>query len=129
MSRRITAAISEVAVLPPEAIWVVFEDVAAEDLVRRRHHSGRAQESRQAMTLEIRDPRFTDLVDHAIECEKVASGFGFSEGPLWNAQEQCLLFSGILCNRIHRWSAGADVTIFREPSHMANGLAADRQGD
>jgi 4-oxalocrotonate tautomerase len=31
MSRRITAAISEVAVLPPEAIWVVFEDVAAED--------------------------------------------------------------------------------------------------
>jgi len=31
MSRRITAAISEVAVLPPEAIWVVFEDVTAED--------------------------------------------------------------------------------------------------
>lgn len=31
MSRRITAAISEVAVLPAEAIWVVFEDVTAED--------------------------------------------------------------------------------------------------
>lgn len=31
MSRRITAAISEVAVLPKEAIWVVFEDVGAED--------------------------------------------------------------------------------------------------
>ena len=31
MSRRITAAISEVAMLPKEAIWVVFEDVTAED--------------------------------------------------------------------------------------------------
>ncbi len=31
ISRRITAAISEVALLPKEAIWVVFEDVTAED--------------------------------------------------------------------------------------------------
>ncbi len=31
ISRRVTAAIGEVAVLPKEAIWVVFEDVTAED--------------------------------------------------------------------------------------------------
>jgi 4-oxalocrotonate tautomerase len=31
ISRRVTAAISEVAHLPKEAVWVVFEDVAAED--------------------------------------------------------------------------------------------------
>jgi 4-oxalocrotonate tautomerase len=31
MSRRITEAISEVAQLPREAIWVVFEDVTAAD--------------------------------------------------------------------------------------------------
>jgi 4-oxalocrotonate tautomerase len=31
MSRRVTDAISEVAQLPREAIWVVFEDVAGED--------------------------------------------------------------------------------------------------
>ena len=31
MSRRITLAISEVAELPKEAIWVVFEDVSADD--------------------------------------------------------------------------------------------------
>ena len=31
MSRRVTEAISEVAELPKEAIWVVFEDVTAED--------------------------------------------------------------------------------------------------
>jgi 4-oxalocrotonate tautomerase len=31
ISRRVTQAISEVAKLPPEAVWIVFEDVEAED--------------------------------------------------------------------------------------------------
>jgi 4-oxalocrotonate tautomerase len=31
ISRRVTDAISEVAQLPKEAVWVVFEDVTAED--------------------------------------------------------------------------------------------------
>ncbi|HXO72809.1 MAG TPA: tautomerase family protein, partial [Bradyrhizobium sp.] len=31
ISRRVTAAISEVAELPSDAIWVVFEDVTADD--------------------------------------------------------------------------------------------------
>ncbi len=31
MARRVTAAIAEVADLPDEAVWVVFEDVEAED--------------------------------------------------------------------------------------------------
>lgn len=31
ISRRVTAAISEIAQLPKEVIWVVFEDVSAED--------------------------------------------------------------------------------------------------
>lgn len=31
ISRRVTEAISEVAKLPPDAIWVVFEDVSDED--------------------------------------------------------------------------------------------------
>ena len=31
MSRRVTDAIAELAKLPREAVWVVFEDVTAED--------------------------------------------------------------------------------------------------
>jgi 4-oxalocrotonate tautomerase len=31
ISRRVTAAISEIAQLPKDAIWVVFEDVTADD--------------------------------------------------------------------------------------------------
>jgi 4-oxalocrotonate tautomerase len=31
MARRVTAAVSELAQLRPDAIWVVFDEVAAED--------------------------------------------------------------------------------------------------
>lgn len=31
ISRRVTEAVSEVAKLPKEAVWVVFQDVTAED--------------------------------------------------------------------------------------------------
>ena len=31
MSRRVTEAVSELAGLPKEAVWVVFDEVAAED--------------------------------------------------------------------------------------------------
>ena len=31
MSRRVTTAIAELAGLPREAVWVVFDDVSAED--------------------------------------------------------------------------------------------------
>lgn len=31
MSRRVTEAISEIAQLPREAVWVVFEDVTSDD--------------------------------------------------------------------------------------------------
>jgi 4-oxalocrotonate tautomerase len=31
IARRVTAAISEIAELPAEAIWVVFEDVTGDD--------------------------------------------------------------------------------------------------
>jgi 4-oxalocrotonate tautomerase len=31
ISRRVTEAISEIAQVPKQAVWVVFEDVAAED--------------------------------------------------------------------------------------------------
>ena len=31
MARRVVSAVSELAQLPPEAVWVVFDEVAAED--------------------------------------------------------------------------------------------------
>jgi len=55
--------------------------------------------------------------------EKIATGFQFTEGPLWTA-ETGLIFSDIPADTIFR----ADQSVFRKPSGNSNGLAADREG-
>jgi gluconolactonase len=42
-----------------------------------------AQEAR-SFGLEALSPKFWDLVDHNAKLEKVATGFGFTEGPMWD---------------------------------------------
>jgi gluconolactonase len=58
--------------------------------------------------------------------EKIAEGFGFTEGPVFSRRGY-LLFSDIPANRIMRWERGK-VTVFRENSNGANGLTFDHQG-
>jgi gluconolactonase len=42
-------------------------------------------QSPRAFELESRSPKFWDLVDHDVKLETVATGFGFTEGPVWDA--------------------------------------------
>ena len=74
-----------------------------------------------------RDRRFADIVAPDAACEKIAGGFLFTEGPLWDPRANCLLFSDIPGNEIRCWNASA-VSSFRKPSRMSNGLAWDREG-
>jgi gluconolactonase len=60
--------------------------------------------------------------------EKLATGFLFTEGPLWHPAGRFLLFSDMPGDHLRRWSAKDGVTTFRKPCHMSNGLAYDRQG-
>jgi gluconolactonase len=78
--------------------------------------------------VEIRDPKFAAVVGEQVSFEQLGTGFLFTEGPLWHAREQYLLFSDMPGNQIRRWSAKAGVEVFRKPSNMSNGLAWDRQG-
>ena len=66
----------------------------------------------------------------ATDCkvERLATGFQFTEGPLWNSTGKFLLFSDIPANRIFRWSPEKGVDVFREPSGNSNGLTYDRKG-
>ena len=59
--------------------------------------------------------------------EKIATGFRFTEGPLWH-HDGYLLFSDIPANTIYKWMPDGEVTVFRKPSGYANGLTFDRQG-
>jgi gluconolactonase len=61
--------------------------------------------------------------------ERLATGFRWSEGPVWFGDGRYLLWSDIPNNRIMRWDeeTGA-VNVFRKPSNFANGNTRDRQG-
>jgi gluconolactonase len=60
--------------------------------------------------------------------EKLATGFLFTEGPVWHPAGKFLLFSDMPGDHIRRWSAREGVASFRAPSDMANGLTYDRRG-
>ena len=80
------------------------------------------------MSIEIRDPRFLEIVAEDLDLELLAEGFQFTEGPIWHPVEKHLTFSDIPANRMFRWSEGDGVVPFREPSNMTNGNTYDRQG-
>jgi gluconolactonase len=71
---------------------------------------------------------FAELVDVGASVERVASGFGFTEGPVWSDRGACLLFSDIPGDTRYRWSAAEGVCVDLRGTHKANGLALDRQG-
>jgi gluconolactonase len=74
------------------------------------------------MELEILDSRASRLLVASEGVRSVASGFVFTEGPLWDAENEALLFSDIPANRIYRWREGSAAEVFREPSGKSNGL-------
>src|SRR5215470_18682985 len=75
------------------------------------------------------DPRFTSLVLGNAAIEMIASGCRFNEGPVWFGDLRCLIWSDIPNDRMMKWEeeTGA-ISVFRKPSHYANGNTRDRQG-
>ncbi|NER34419.1 MAG: SMP-30/gluconolactonase/LRE family protein [Oscillatoria sp. SIO1A7] len=67
------------------------------------------------------------IIDKNARVEKVAEGFQFTEGPLWQP-DGFLLFSDIPANTIYKWKPDKKLEVFRRPSGNANGNALDKQG-
>lgn len=76
---------------------------------------------------EVIDPLFATYVLGNAPVKRLATGFDWTEGPVWFGDAGCLLFSDIPNNRIVRWSEDG-VTTYRQPSNYANGHTRDRQG-
>ncbi len=86
------------------------------------------------------DPRFDSIITANAKAEKLAGGYKWTEGPLWNRQENYLLFSEIPSNAILKWKEGEGVIVFMRPSGYTgkdpflgeepgtNGLTYDSQG-
>lgn len=63
-----------------------------------------------------------------VKVEMLATGFKFTEGPVWNTSEAFLLFSDIPANRIYKWSVNEGIKVFYETDGNPNGLSFDMQG-
>lgn len=62
------------------------------------------------------------------EIERLATGFQFTEGPVWNLGGGYLMFSDIPANRILKFTPGKGISDFRKPSGKSNGLTLDKKG-
>lgn len=90
--------------------------------------------------IEIYDTAALRLIDSNAVIEVIASGFNWSEGPLWIPEKQLLLFTDVPENKIYQWKAGDSAKLYLTPSGYtgtvkrtggedgANGLALDNQG-
>ena len=66
------------------------------------------------LEIERTDARLDAIVDPDARLERVAGGFDFTEGPVW--QDGGLLFSSPNTNSIYRWTSEGGVTVFRTKS-------------
>ena len=73
------------------------------------------------MSVEIRDPRFASVVGKAVTVDKLATGFQFTEGPLWHAAGRYLLFSDMPGDHLRKWSAGQGVAPSASPARSPTG--------
>lgn len=62
-----------------------------------------------------------------VNIERVATGFRFTEGPVWS-HDGYLLFSDIPNDRLHKFVPGKGVELVREGTGGANGNAIDDRG-
>lgn len=83
--------------------------------------------------------RLDSLIAPDTRIEVLASGFEWTEGPLWMKEGGYLLFSDIPRNSIMKWQEGAGVSLFMKPSGYtgvtdygrepgSNGLLWDPEG-
>jgi len=78
--------------------------------------------------VEVIDPRFARYVLDNAPLEVLAGGFRWIEGLVWMGDAGCLLFQDLPRDRTMRWIEDVGVSVYRAPSHYANGQARDRQG-
>lgn len=88
--------------------------------------------------------KFDDALDSIIapdtRADIIATGYEWSEGPLWVEAQQMLLFSDVPTNTIYKWTSKEGVSVYLQPSGYtgtspsvcrepgSNGLTLDPEG-
>lgn len=78
---------------------------------------------------EVVDPRFRELIIPIAWLEKLHTGMRWCEGPVYFADQRCVIWSDIPNNRLMRWCEDTETAgVFRPDSNFANGNTRDRDG-
>lgn len=80
------------------------------------------------MNLQVLDPRFDAIAAGAGPLQHLCTGAVWSEGPVWMAEDQSLLWSDIPNNRMLRWHAATGMTVWRDAVDYTNGHTREADG-
>lgn len=123
-----------ISVSPNNFIWVKS---AVLDFYKAGHGNGIGPVETKVIR---KDPTLDDLFTPGAKIEKLAGGFLFTEGPVWDREGGYLLFSDPNNNLIYRWTPDGEVSVYRSHSGYtgtnigeygqpgSNGLTLDKQG-
>jgi gluconolactonase len=78
--------------------------------------------------VDARSDKLGRLVDENVEVKQLGSGFTFTEGPIWNAEGQFLLFSDMPADTRRRWDERNGVQVVASLSNKGNGMTLDPNG-
>ncbi len=89
--------------------------------------------------IELFDPTAAALIDSNAMIEVIGRGFNWSEGPVWLADKQTLIFSDVPENKIFQWKEGDSTRLYLTPSGYtslevqpgetgSNGMTLDKNG-
>jgi gluconolactonase len=70
-------------------------------------------------------PEFDALIDVEAPLTRIATGFKFTEGPIWRPGDDYLLFSDMPGDVRRRWDARGGVVEVMRPSNKCNGMTYD----
>src|ERR1022692_3709091 len=89
--------------------------------------------------IDLYDKSAVNVIDTNATIQIIGRNYTWSEGPVWIAAKQMLLFSDVRQNRIYQWNmkdtpvlyltpSGYTDTAFRNGENGSNGLAIDNDG-
>ncbi len=77
------------------------------------------------MTHVALSPKFENLIDPGSPVARIATGFKFTEGPIWHPRDHYLLFSDMPGDVRRRWDPARGVVEVLRPSNKCNGMTYD----
>jgi gluconolactonase len=77
------------------------------------------------VAVDVKSEKLLELIDADAQVEQLATGFTFTEGPVWHPTEQVLYFSDMPADIRRKVTMDGTVTEVRNPSFKCNGMTYD----